>query len=77
MLSVARQGGFNPYPAKFGTVSVKTGQGSALVHWQGEIICGHNPWLSARKARVWSLEDDSEGVGWEDDERPRGLSLDD
>lgn len=32
-------------------------------------MCGHNPWLAARKARIWPLHDGSGGVGWEDDER--------
>jgi hypothetical protein len=71
MLAAARQhGGFNPYPAQFATVSVYLGELTANVPWEGEVICGANPWLAARKARIWPLRDDSGSVGWEDDERP-------
>lgn len=74
MLSAAEQGGFNPYRAEFVTVSVDLGEGeTANVPWQGGIICGHNPWLAARKVRVWALGDGSGRVGWEDDKRP-GMS---
>ncbi|HYM46072.1 MAG TPA: hypothetical protein VES65_07935 [Solirubrobacteraceae bacterium] len=71
MLRAAQQhGSFNPYPAEFATVSVKVNGQTARVRWEGEITCGHNPWLTARKARVWPLRDYSGGVGWVDDERP-------
>jgi hypothetical protein len=32
---------FNPYPAQFGTLE--------RVPWEGQIICGHNPYLYARR----------------------------
>jgi hypothetical protein len=75
MLAVARQyGSFNPYPAKFATTSVQVGGRTAHVRWAGEIICGHNPWLAARKAYIWPLRDGSGGVDWVDDERPTMVS---
>jgi hypothetical protein len=70
MLEAARDGGFNPYRATFNTVNVRMDGRDLQVPWQGEIACGHNPWLAARKARVWPLGDGSGGVGWVDDERP-------
>jgi hypothetical protein len=71
MLRAAQQhGSFNSYPAEFATVSVRVNGQTARVRWQGEITCGHNPWLAARKARIWPLRDGSGGVGWADDERP-------
>ena len=33
----------NPYPALFGTI-----QG---IPWSGEVFCGHNPWIYARKVK--------------------------
>ncbi len=76
MLAAAQQhGGSNPYPAKYGTVSVNLGDHTANVPWEGEVICGHNPWLAARKARIWPLRDGSGGVGWEDDERLTTIPL--
>ncbi len=71
MLGAAQQySSFNPYPAEFATVSVNVDGGTAQVPWEGEIVCGHNPWLAARKARIWPLQDGSGGVGRVDDERP-------
>ncbi len=71
MLRAAQQhGSFNPYTAKLGSVSMKVGGEIKHVPWGGEVVCGHNPWLTARKARVWALGDGSGNVGWEDDERP-------
>lgn len=40
---------FNPYPARFGTLEG--------VPWEGEVFCGHNPYLHAR------LVDDCRIVG--------------
>ena len=42
---------------------------SGTVAWQGEIICGHNPYLVARLARVW-LDRDAVRYEWAY-ERPR------
>lgn len=39
-------------PAEFATVSVKVTGKAARVRSEGEIICGHNPWPAARKARI-------------------------
>lgn len=46
---------FNPYPAKFGTV-----EGVPFI---GEIICGHNPYLHARRV------DDCHVIGVDGDEK--------
>ncbi len=74
MLAAARQhNAHNPYPAKFGTVSVNVRGERLQVPWEGEVICGHNPWLAARKARVWPLGDGSGNVRWEDDPRPTSI----
>lgn len=43
----------NPYPAQFGTLDG--------VSWQGQIICGHNPWLEARLVDDLSVEVEPEG----------------
>jgi hypothetical protein len=52
-----------PYPARFGSAS-------GLV-WDGEILCGHNPWLRARQVR---LQTDVPGeVTWEELPRPDAL----
>jgi hypothetical protein len=54
----------NPYPAKFGSLNG--------VPWQGEIECGHNPWLFARLVDdLWveAGEDGKEGARWK--ERPK------
>lgn len=54
MLDAARDRGRNPYRAHLGAAHVIAEDGSAgTVEWQGEIICGHNPHLVARHARVW------------------------
>ncbi len=53
----------NPYPATFG---VNNG-----VPWAGQIICGHNPYLFARKVDNLRIETDDSGFEqpvW--DERP-------
>ena len=55
----------NPYRAQFG----KLHDG---VPWEGEIICGHNPWLEARLVSNLRAERDADGLEqfvWE--ERPR------
>lgn len=57
MLSAIRPGGHHPYRAKWGS-------------WGGEVICGHNPFLVARLARVRPASDGSGGIEWEDDSRP-------
>jgi hypothetical protein len=43
MLAAAQQhGGFNPYPAKYGTVSVNLGERTANVPWEGEVSVPFN-----------------------------------
>ncbi len=54
----------NPYPARFGVLHG--------VPWEGEIVCGHNPWLEARLVR--NLRADRDATGQERfvwDERPK------
>jgi hypothetical protein len=70
MLEAARDGGHNPYRAYLGSCCVIMEDGSpGNVTWQGEVICGHNPHLVARRARVWP---DGEAVRYEwAYERPR------
>jgi hypothetical protein len=74
MLAAARQhDAHNSYPAEVGTVSVKVSGERLQVPWVGEVICGDNPWLAARMARVWPLGDGSGNVRWEDDPRPTSV----
>jgi hypothetical protein len=54
----------NRYPAQFGTLNG--------VPWEGEIICGHNPYLRARLVDDLSVEVEAEGkekATWK--ERPK------
>jgi hypothetical protein len=54
----------NPYPAQFATLND--------VPWEGEIICGHNPYLRARLVDDLSIEvlaEDKEKATWK--ERPK------
>lgn len=72
MLNSMRRNARNPYPATWGTIGVVLGHDSEpkQVPWGGEVICGHNPFLVARLARVWTSLDGSGGIEWEDDQRP-------
>jgi hypothetical protein len=71
MLSAIRRRGHRPYEARFGTAPFDDGRGRILqAPWQGEITCGHNPFLVARLARVWPADDCSGRIEWEDDPRP-------
>ncbi len=70
MLNAIRRDGHNPYRAEWGTAEIDPDQDGhwRRVPWQGEVICGHNPFLVARLARVWPV---GEGrVDWQDDPRP-------
>jgi hypothetical protein len=62
MLFAIRRNGHQPYPAQFGTIGG--------VPWMGEVVCGHNPYLVARKAGVWPAGDGSGRIEWEDIPRP-------
>lgn len=54
MMEAARDRGHSPYRAHLGSSSVTREDGSlGTAEWQGEVICGHNPHLVARHARVW------------------------
>lgn len=71
MLDAIRRNGQNPYRAEWSTIEVKASSGGKThVPWLGEVVCGHNPFLVARLARVWSADDGSGGIEWEDDQRP-------
>ena len=67
----------NPYPAKFNTIEVEQPLQSGEVFKQtvpfaGQIVCGHNPFLSARLVDNLRLRDSTNpdaGLIW--DERPR------
>ena len=52
-IAVARSRRSNPYPARFGSLEG--------VPWEGEIVCGHNPWLEARLVRNLRAKPDSTG----------------
>jgi hypothetical protein len=76
MLEAARRRGHNPYPARNGTVSVIREDGvHASIEWLGEVICGHNPFIVARKANVSIDPEDSAEIVYEDLPRPSGLDL--
>jgi hypothetical protein len=60
--------GRTPYPAKFG----QTKEGDP---WEGEILCGHDPYLRARLVDDLTVERDADGketTNWK--ERPRASS---
>jgi hypothetical protein len=59
----------NPYPATFG--SLKDG---AAGLWQGEVICGDNPWLRARLVDNLIISPDGEPT-WEERPRPHQRTL--
>jgi hypothetical protein len=64
-IDYAKNRSFNPYPAEF--MRVRGG-----VQWQGQIICGHNPWLFARLVDnlvATGESDDEDKVVWT--ERPK------
>lgn len=74
MLEAIRHDGHNPYQAQWGTVEVDLGRNERRqVPWEGEVICGHNPFLVARLARAWAVNDGSGRIEWEDDPRPCSL----
>ena len=62
-IAYAKNRHFHPYPAEFVRVNG--------VPWQGQIICGHNPWLFARlvdNLAATDESDDEETIVWA--ERP-------
>jgi hypothetical protein len=76
MLEAVRRGGHNPYPAKYGRIAVLREDGCReSVEYRGELICGHNPFLIARKAKVGLDPNDPEEIIYKDLPRPRPLDL--
>jgi hypothetical protein len=72
MLEAARRNGHKPSRASLGTGTVILEDGTrGSVNWLGEIVCGHNPYLIARQARV-GLDPSKPGqVLFEDSPRPQ------
>ncbi len=69
MLYAIQRDGHDPYPARFGTAPFDSGDGHRVqATWEGEVTCGHNPFLIARLATVWATGDG--GIAWEDNPRP-------
>jgi hypothetical protein len=67
-IAVVKNRRSNPYPARFGALEG--------VPWEGEIVCGHNPWLEARLVRNLRAQPDSTGEEqflWEERPKPRLL----
>ncbi len=65
-LNAARAPKSNPYPAEFGRVNG--------AKWSGEVNCGHNPFLYARKVkdlRVVIEDDGVQRVSWNEIPRPK------
>lgn len=63
-MAYAKRRGSNPYPAKYGSLEVRTSKDSGLPDrgtWRGQIICGGNPWLFARMVRDVVAYVDEEG----------------
>lgn len=63
-IAIAKNRKENPHPARFGVLHG--------VPWEGEITCGHNPWLEARLVRNLRAEKNATGQErfvW--DERPK------
>jgi hypothetical protein len=52
-ISCAKRKSSNPYPASFGALD--------RMPWDGEIICGHNPFLFARRVDDLKVERGSDG----------------
>jgi hypothetical protein len=76
MLEAARRGGHNPYPARPGRVTVIREDGvRESPEYQGELICGHNPYLIARQALVRLDPDDPGNILYEDVPRPGPFDL--
>lgn len=68
MLAMIRPRGHNAYPAEFVTIAIALPDGStANVKWLGHIVCGHNPYLVAHQARVWSRSDRPGEIAWDDE----------
>jgi hypothetical protein len=67
----------NPYQAAFGTMEMIDDHGTHTVTWEGQIICGHNPWIEARLvANVRPGPGDPEGdILWEEIPHPGPLDL--
>jgi len=61
-LSFALNPKANPYPAQFSQLD--SGR------WEGEIICGHNPFLRARLVDDFWIDSDG-NASWRERERPR------
>ena len=60
MMAYAANKEENPYPAQFNSVNVK---GLGTVQWANQIICGHNPYIFARKVDDLRVEGDDTGQG--------------
>lgn len=59
----------HPYPAKFGKLNG--------VPWEGQITCGHSPYLYARQVKNIQVRTDSDGeetLTWDELERPKVIS---
>jgi hypothetical protein len=64
-IALLKNGAPNPYPARFGSL-----RGAS---WEGEICCGHNPWLQARLVDNLRVECDPSGAEqfvWDERRRP-------
>jgi len=80
MLEAPPPGGHNPYPASFGSITVYEGEKPLQVPWQGQVLCGHNPHLYARRVSRLRLGtgtygDGSKRLEWEERPRPTGAYL--
>jgi len=76
MPEAARRGGHNPYPAKYGRIpGIREDGVRESVEYQGEVTCGHNPFLIARKAKVRLDPKDPGEIVYEDLPRPRPFDL--
>ena len=76
MLAAAQQHtGFNPYPAKYGTVSVDLGDRTANVPWGEKSSSGTIPGSRHVRPASGRLAMAPVGVGWEHDERMTTIPL--
>lgn len=66
----------NPYPATYGTIRANvSGTGETNLEWRYQVMCGHNPYLYARRVKNLRLgagtyPDGSQRLEWDEIPKP-------